>query len=153
MDKSRSRISQDLNRHHTTSLKHPLREAIMILLSLVLWVYVLVALMILLTSIFGFKLLVPTWFQTYLVFDQSDVLFWAFRLVALAGLIFVLFFLWSFYNLKRYGAYHRRVYPQPSDDLDILALHRIDPSMMSALKSERHLIFSHNPVHAKKTKA
>lgn len=153
MDKSRSRISKDLNHHHTTSLKHPLREAIMILLSLALWIYVLIAFMILLTSILGISLLVPNWFQVYLVFDQGDVLFWLLRLIGLAVLIFVTLFLWSFYNRKRYGTYHRRVYPHPSDDLDILALHRVDASMMSALKSERHLIFSHNPVHAKKTKA
>lgn len=153
MDKSRSRISKDLNHHHTTSLKHPLREAIMILLSLALWLYVLVAFLILLTSILGISLLVPNWFQVYLVFDQADVLYWFFRLMGLALFIFVSLFLWSFYNLKRYGTYHRRVYPKLSDDLDIIKLNRLDASMMSALKSERHLIFSHNPVHAKKTKA
>lgn len=153
MDKSRSRISQDLNHHHTRSLKHPLREAFMILLSLGLWIYVFLAFAILLMSILDSELLLPKWLQTYLVFDQADVLYWLFRLMGLALLIFVSLFFWSFYNLKRYGTYHRRVYPKLSDDLDIIKLNRLDPSMMTALKTERHLIFSHNPVHGERTKA
>jgi poly-beta-1,6-N-acetyl-D-glucosamine biosynthesis protein PgaD len=152
MDKPRSRISKTLNQHHITSLKHPLREAIVILISLTLWVYVSLSVLILLTVLFSQTHLIPKSLASYLAFNHIDVLYWSNRLIIIAGFVFVGLFMWSFYNRYRYSKYKRRVYPLDSDDLDILNLKRIDPALMPALKSERQLIFSHNPVHSKHNK-
>lgn len=65
---------------------------------------------------------------------------------------FLLLYIWSFYNQKRYGKLHRRIYPSESDVFEILDLNRLDPTLINQLRREKHLVFAHNPVRPKKLK-
>lgn len=153
MDQSRSRLSKKLNhKHHISSHKHPFRELLLVVMGLCLWVYILSAFYVLIDALFALNHPYPMLFDPWLKFTQRDISTWVLRLIVIALVEFFLLYHWSFYNRKRYGKLHRRIYPSESDVLEILDLNRLDPTLINHLRGEKHLIFAHNPVRPKKLK-
>lgn len=76
----------------------------------------------------------------------EDVRSFTFIIFILYNFIFLLLYLWSVYNKKRYGNLNRRNYPSPADKNDMLNLNMIDQSTYEVLQHSKEITFDKNPV-------
>jgi len=63
--------------------------------------------------------------------------------------IYILLYIWSYYNKRRFGNLKRRVYPKYATKEEMLSLNMIDESIYEELQKMKEITFDNNPIRRK----
>ena len=126
------------------------RELVIVLLTIVAWLYCLAVIYFFVDSLLGLNHWIPGLVREYFQTDSGDVRTFVFFIGLLYVLIFVLLLAWSIYNKKKFGLLRRRKYPTDTTDQDILALGMIDEDVFEKIKTAKRAQFQNNPIQRKK---
>lgn len=151
MDQSGQRRSQaERNRQFIIkSHRKWWREAIVVLSSLLVWLYCLSVVYFFADALLGLNHRIPRLLRIIFKMTSEDVRSFSLLVVILFISIFVLLYLWSFYNKKRFGSLERRRYPDPAVREDMLGLDMIEESIYEELQDTKEITFEMNPVKRK----
>lgn len=122
------------------------RECIVGLFTLMVWVYCATVVYFFIDAIFSLNHKYPRLFRISFNMTKNDIQSFfkigGFMLV----LIYLLLWIWIFYNRKRFGKLTRRKYPRPTTKEDLMRLGMIDESVYERLQCERVIVFKTNPI-------
>lgn len=148
MDKSRQRNTQiQLNQSYIIKSKRIWwREAIVGILTLLVWFYCLTVIYFFIDAMFSLNHGYPQLFK--IVFKMTNIEIRDF--FEFVGILFILICLllsvWSHYNRKRYGGLTRRKYPSLTTKEDLMNLNMIDEITYEELQNKKVIVFEENPI-------
>lgn len=148
MEQSRPRLSQvERNKQFIVKSKRHLgRDISVILFSLIVWVYVIVVIYFFVDVILGLDHPIPMVFKTLFKTTNDDVRWFLMMVLLGFGIIYILLYLWSIYNKRKYGALRRRTYPTDTKDIDFLKLGMIDYELYTQLQNAKDITLEKNPM-------
>lgn len=122
------------------------REVIVGILTLLVWFYCLTVIYFFIDAMFSLNHEYPLLFK--IVFKMTDIDIKDFFKITgtLFAFIYLLLFIWSYYNRKRYGNLTRRKYPGLTTKEDLMNLNIIDEITYERLQKERVIILETNPI-------
>ena len=77
---------------------------------------------------------------------NKDILMLFLIILLLVCIIFIILYVWKFYNIKRYAHLTRRKYPLPTTDEELFALDYMDKIKFEMLKTGKIIVFEQNPI-------
>lgn len=132
--------------------KNPVMEIILHLFSLILWVYLIYALLFFISSIFYLPIDIINVVKLILNLRNADIIQFL-QFIGMYTLIITgLLYSWALYNKLRYGPLNRRKYPGPTTKESLLALNYIDEQTYERLQNAKYITFETNPITDDKVK-
>ncbi|MBW4829171.1 MAG: hypothetical protein KZY61_12010 [Clostridiaceae bacterium] len=148
MDKSRQRTKNyKLNESFIIKSKKSWgREGIVILFTLIVWVYCITVIYFFIDVIFSINNEYPRLFKVSFKMTNSDIQVFFKIAVALLVIIYMMLSVWIFYNKKRFGSLTRRKYPGVTTKEDLMNLDMIDEDIYEILQREKVIVLEMNPI-------
>ena len=148
MDKSRQRTKNyKLNESFIIKSKKSWgREGIVILFTLIVWVYCITVIYFFIDAIFSINNEYPRLFKVSFKMTNSDIQVFFKIAVALLVIIYTMLSVWIFYNKKRFGSLTRRKYPGVTTEEDLMNLDMIDEDIYEILQREKVIVLEMNPI-------
>lgn len=148
MEQSRSRISQvERNKQFIVKSKRHLgRDLIVIIFSLIVWVYVVIVFYFFVDAILGLDHAIPLYFKSLFKTTNDDIRWFLMMVLLGFGIIYVLLSIWSKYNKLKYGSLIRRTYPLDSSATDFINLGMIDYELYEQLQNAKDITLEKNPM-------
>lgn len=148
MDKSRQRTKNyKLNESFIIKSKKSWgREGIVILFTLIVWVYCITVIYFFIDAIFSINNEYPRLFKVSFKMTNSDIQVFFKIAVALLVIIYIMLSVWIFYNKKRFGSLTRRKYPGVTTKEDLMNLDMIDEDIYEILQREKVIVLEMNPI-------
>lgn len=148
MDKSRQRTKNyKLNESFIIKSKKSWgREGIVILFTLIVWVYCITVIYFFIDAIFSINNEYPRLFKVSFKMTNSDIQVFFKIAVALLVIIYMMLSVWIFYNKKRFGSLTRRKYPGVTTKEDLMNLDMIDEDIYEILQREKVIVLEMNPI-------
>lgn len=130
-----------------------LREVVVGLFTLLVWVYCLTVVYFFVDALFSLNHEFPALFKTIFKMTNNDI--WGIIKIGVVLLIsfYILLIVWGNYNKKKYGSLRRRKYPAPTTEEDLMNLNIIDEISYEELQNERVIVFEKNPIGNNKKQA
>lgn len=125
------------------------RELIIVILTVVAWLYCLAVIYFFVDSLFGLDHRIPGLIREYFQTESDDVRKFILLVALMYVLIFMVLLAWSIYNKKKFGALKRRKYPPKTTDQEILDLGMIDKDVFEKIKTAKRTQFQNNPIRRK----
>ena len=126
--------------------KNILTETIIYILSVLAWLYVILAVWMFVGGVIGVNNEEMRILKAILKIDNNGIR----HFVLVASLAFIIFslglWIWRTYNYKRYGKLRRRTYPPDTTRSDILDLGLMSEVMIYKLQNNKVVILETNPV-------
>ena len=123
-----------------------IREAVVGLFTMLVWVYCLNVVYFFVDALFSLNHEFPALFKTIFKMTNNDI--WDIIKIGIILLIsiYILLTVWGNYNKKKYGSLRRRKYPTPTTEEDLMNLNLIDEITYEELQNERVIVLEKNPV-------
>lgn len=150
MVKSRSR--QQRERMIIRTKKNPYIEFIMHILSLILWLYVIYAMLFFVSSVIHLPIEIINVVKLILQLRNSDIVSFLQFVGTFTLFITGLLYSWSLYNKLRYGRRKRKKDPGPTTKAAMLSLNYIDEKTFEQLQHAKDITFDTNPLQDNKVK-
>ncbi len=148
MDQSGSRRTQRERNKQFIVKSHRTwwREGLVVLFSLLVWVYCLSVVYFFIDALLGLDHRYPALFRIVFKMTSQDIRLFTFWIVFLFLVIYVSLLGWSIYNKRRFGELKRRRYPKPATREDMLNLNMLDPAVYEELQVMKSITFDKNPI-------
>lgn len=129
------------------SNKSILKKIIEIIITGVLWLYMLIVVYFFVSACFDYNDDFIRNFKLYFKIQNSDIVDFLKIFLIIFILSLITLFTWKMYNKKRFGSLNRRKDPGLTSDEEMLKLNLIKLEDYKILKKEKIIIFDKNPVN------
>lgn len=148
MDKPRQGNTQKLlnEKYLIKSERTWWREITIGFFTLLVWVYSLTVVYFFIDALFSLNHDYPALFRIVFKMSNSEVKGFIVLSIILFTVIFLLLYLWNYYNKRKYGKLNRRKYPKPTTKNDLKNLNMIELSIYQQLQDESVVILEENPI-------
>ena len=146
ISRQRGKKSSVNSKYIIHSQRHILKEALVYLVDLIMWLYIIIVMSVFISAIIDTNTEELRVLKAILKVTNEDLN--QFILVSLAWFVasMTVLSMWKFYNFKRYGKLHRRKEPMPTTQQEMLELGLIDPEVYKQLQNNRVIALETNPI-------
>ncbi|WP_414049385.1 PgaD family protein [Macrococcus animalis] len=144
MDKSRQRKQR--SELIIKTKKNWFFESFLSLLSIIIWIYVVYAMLFYVTSFLNISIDQVNILKIILNIKNMDVIKFTWFVISFFVFVFILLLLWASYNKWRFGPLKRRKYPSPTSVQDIIDLDYITSDIYNDLQNAKMITFEKNPI-------
>lgn len=145
--------SQRLVRESQNSLilkskRNRVLQAIEWIINLILWSYMMLAIVLFISGIFGYNNRYLGVLRSCIHVNNEEIRRFEVKMFIYFMLLFLILWVWKFYNRKRYGKLNRRHDCGVTSEEEMLSLGLICREDVKILHSEQVIVFENNPVKA-----
>ncbi|MFW6035639.1 MAG: poly-beta-1,6-N-acetyl-D-glucosamine biosynthesis protein PgaD [Halothermotrichaceae bacterium] len=147
MDKPGSRQTQEEKLNYIIkSEKNWFLEGLLYIVSLILWGYCFFSLGFFLYAFFNINYITDIVKEELYFITNAEIRQFVIFSIIFLVIIYLFFWVWRIYNIKRFGNLDRRSYPEPTSKDELLNLGYLDQEKYKLLQRSKYLVLNKNPI-------